>query len=132
MSEKQYSYAVGKRKGAVARVRLYHNGTGKIEVNEKTAKDYFSTSEMVGSLLSPLKISEQDKNFDTVIVVSGGGLQSQAEACRHGIARALIAQNAELRPILKAAGFLTRDARVKERKKPGLHGARRAPQWSKR
>lgn len=132
MSEKQYSYAIGKRKRAVARVRLYPSGTGKIEVNEKPVKDYFSTGEMVGAVVSPLKKTEQDKNFDIVIVVSGGGLQSQAEACRHGISRALIGSDATLRPLLKSAGFLTRDARIKERKKPGLRRARRAPQWSKR
>lgn len=132
MSEKQYSYAVGKRKRATARVRLYPSRTGKIEVNGKDFKEYFSTSEMAGAVTSPLKKSEQDKNFDVTIMVSGGGLQSQAEAARHGIARALVANDAEVRPVLKHAGFLTRDARVKERKKPGLHGARRTPQWSKR
>ncbi len=132
MSEKQYSYAIGKRKRATARVRIYPNGSGKVEVNKKDLKEYFSTSEMAGSVLSPLKKTEQDKNFDVTVVVSGGGLQSQAEASRHGIARALVANDAELRPTLKRAGLLTRDARSKERKKPGLHGARRSPQWSKR
>lgn len=131
MAEKQYTHAIGKRKRATARVRIYP-GNGKIEVNGQDPKNYFSTGEMVGAIVSPLKKVEQDKSFDVSIMVSGGGLQSQAEACRHGIARALVGNDAEHRPSLKRAGFLTRDARTKERKKPGLHGARRTPQWSKR
>lgn len=132
MADKQYFYANGKRKTSTAQVRLYPGGTGKIEVNDKAAKEYFSTNEMVGCIKSPLDLINQSKNYDITIKVVGGGKQSQAEACRHGVARALTVADEELRPQLKVAGYLTRDARAKERKKPGLKRARRAPQWSKR
>jgi len=132
MAEKQYFYANGKRKTAVARVRVYPGGTGKITVNGVEPKEYFSTSEMVGALTSPLKLTDNAKAVDVTIVVAGGGLQAQSEACRHGIARGLSAMDTIFRAQLKPAGMLTRDARVKERKKYGLKRARRAPQWCKR
>lgn len=128
----EYFYAAGKRKTSVARVRLYSGGKGDIIVNEKPAADYFSLMTNVGVLKSPLKMTGTNKKFDIQIKVVGGGVNSQAEACRHGIARALLEFDPELRSTLKKAGFLTRDSRIKERKKPGLKRARRAPQFSKR
>lgn len=128
----QYFYASGKRKTAVARVRLYPRGKGMITVNEKPSGDYFKLLTSHGILNSPFKLTGLNKEFDVSIKVSGGGINAQAEAIRHGIARALLEYNDSLRTTLKKAGFLTRDSRVKERKKPGLKRARRAPQFSKR
>ncbi|MCA9374236.1 MAG: 30S ribosomal protein S9 [Candidatus Gracilibacteria bacterium] len=128
----EYFYAAGKRKTSVARVRLYSGGKGDIVVNEKPATDYFTLLTNVGVLKSPLKLTGTNKKFDIQIKVIGGGVNSQAEACRHGIARALLEFDPELRSTLKKAGLLTRDSRIKERKKPGLKRARRAPQFSKR
>lgn len=128
----QYFYASGKRKTAVARVRLYPNGKGDITVNEKPADQYFSLLAAMGSVKYPLKLSGLTKKFDISAKVVGGGLSAQAEAVRHGISKALLEFDSELRTTLKKAGLLTRDARIKERKKPGLKRARRAPQFSKR
>lgn len=132
MASKTYFYANGKRKEAIARVRIYPGGKGEVEVNEKKIEDYFSSDEMVGCVRSPMKLVGQEGSYDVTIRVEGGGMQGQAEACRHGVAKALVVADAELRGQMKVAGFLTRDARIKERKKPGLKRARRAPQWSKR
>ncbi|MFT7184092.1 MAG: small subunit ribosomal protein S9 [Oceanicoccus sp.] len=126
-----YFYANGKRKSAVARVRLY-NGNGRMVVNGQEAKDYFPTEEMVNVMIAPLKTTGQEGKFDISIKVEGGGMQGQSAACRHGISKALVVADAEARIVLKPEGFLTRDSRKKERKKPGLHGARRTPQFSKR
>ncbi len=126
-----YFYATGKRKNAIARVRLY-KGTGRVVVNGKEARDYFKTAERVNVFKAPLVLTASEKSFDISVMVSGGGLQGQAEALRHGIARALTSANSETRSVLKHNGFITRDSRVKERKKFGLHRARRAPQFSKR
>jgi len=126
-----YFYACGKRKTAIARTRLY-KGTGRVIVNDKEAKDYFSTADMVDKMLAPLELVGKRKDFDISIKVIGGGLSSQADACRHGVSRALVESDADLRALLKPEGYLTRDDRKKERKKPGLHSARRAPQFSKR
>lgn len=128
----KYIYAKGARKTSVAQVRLFKSGKGEITVNGKKSTEYFPTEVQQTAILSPLKLTNHDKNVDLDIKTSGGGMNSQAEACRHGIARALEILDKELRPSLKAEGFLTRDPRVKERKKPGLRRARRAPQWSKR
>jgi small subunit ribosomal protein S9 len=128
----EYFYACGKRKTAVARVRLYTKGKGLITVNSLPAEEYFTMLTSKGIIASPLKMTGTTKDFDISVKVEGGGSSAQAEAVRHGIARALIEYNATLRPTLKRAGFLTRDSRVKERKKPGLKRARRAPQFSKR
>ncbi len=128
----QYFYASGKRKTAVARVRLYPNGKGDIIVNEKPAEQYFSLLAATGSVKYPLKLTGLTKKFDISAKVVGGGLSAQAEAVRHGISKALLDFDNELRATLKKAGLLTRDARIKERKKPGLKRARRAPQFSKR
>jgi len=128
----KYIYGKGARKTSVAQVRLFKNGKGEITVNGKKLDEYFPTDVFQTILISPLKLTNHDKNVDLDIKTSGGGKNSQAEACRHGISRALEILDKELRPSLKAEGFLTRDPRVKERKKPGLRRARRAPQWSKR
>jgi small subunit ribosomal protein S9 len=122
--------AVGKRKSSVAKVRLYENGKGTIVVNDKKSSQYFSVRER-NIISQPIKLTGA-KNFDFSIVVDGGGKNGQAEATRHGIVKALIAYNKDWRPSLKAKGWITRDPRVKERKKPGLKKARKAPQWSKR
>ncbi len=126
-----YFYGTGKRKTSVAQVRLY-KGNGRMVVNEKEAREYFSTDEMIDRMTAPLRTVKDDKSFDISVLVKGGGLSSQAEAVRHGISRALVAANAENRALLKPEGFLTRDSRIRERKKFGLHRARRAPQFSKR
>ncbi len=132
MSAKQYVYANGKRKTSSVQIRLYSDGKGKIEVNGKDVTEYFSTPEMIGCILSPFETVAQKNQYDVTAVTRGGGLQSQAEACRHGIARALVSHDPSLRYALKHAGLLTRDARIKERKKPGLKRARKSSQWSKR
>ena len=126
-----YFYANGKRKTAVARVRLY-KGNGRVVVNGKDAREYFTTEEMINIFMAPLALVKMEKQFDISAMVSGGGVQGQAEALRHGISMALLEFDSSLRSILKPEGYLTRDSRAKERKKPGLHKARRAPQFSKR
>jgi small subunit ribosomal protein S9 len=128
----EYYYSAGKRKTAVARVRLYAKGKGAVTVNGKPENEYFTVPSAHGVIQSALKLTGHSKNFDVSVKVAGGGMNAQAEAIRHGIARALIVFDETLRGTLKKAGFLTRDARVKERKKPGLKRARRAPQFSKR
>ncbi|MFH0815122.1 MAG: 30S ribosomal protein S9 [Candidatus Falkowbacteria bacterium] len=127
----EYLYAVGRRKTAIAKVRLYKNGKGEILVNDKPIKEYFNAGlcEIINAPL--LAIGQLDK-IDITIKVIGGGIVGQAEAIRHGISRALVDLNLNFRKPLKKAGYLKRDARKKERKKPGLKRARRAPQWSKR
>lgn len=126
-----YFYANGKRKTSVARVRLYENGKGEIIVNNKPVDEYFF-GELLGSIKAPLKMANALKLFDITALIHGGGVSSQADALRHGISKALLEYDPELRSQLKKAGFLTRDSRVKERKKFGLKRARRAPQWAKR
>lgn len=121
----RYYYGTGSRKTAITRVRLYP-GKGKIVINDK---EIFQPDEVY---LAPLILVGQKDKFDLSIKVKGGGLTGQKEAIRHGISRALLEFNKDLRPTLKKAGFLTRDPREKERKKPGLKRARRAPQWQKR
>lgn len=128
---RNYFYANGKRKTSVARVRLYAEGKGDILVNGKPMKEYFFGA-LVGNVLAPLKLVDLQKSFDITVVVTGGGVSSQADAVRHGIAKALLEYDPNLRLTLKKAGLLTRDSRVKERKKFGLKRARRAPQWAKR
>lgn len=129
--EGSYFYANGKRKTSVARVRLYENGKGEIVVNNKPADKYFF-GELLASIKAPLKIAKALKLFDITALIEGGGVSSQAHALRHGISKALLEYDPELRSELKKAGFLTRDSRVKERKKFGLKRARRSPQWAKR
>ena len=122
---------IGRRKTATAQVRLYKNGSGIIVVNNEKINQYF-TPEQVNIIIQPLKLAGLSKDFNFSVIVRGGGKNGQAVAVRHGITRALIDDNKELRPSLKAKGLITRDSREKERKKPGLKKARRAPQWAKR
>ena len=128
---KSYFYGTGRRKSSVARVRVY-NGTGKITINERDIDDYFGLETLKLIVRQPLALTGTADKFDIVCRVAGGGVTGQAGAIRHGISRALLQYDAELRPALKKAGLLTRDPRMKERKKYGLKGARRAPQFSKR
>ena len=126
-----YFYGTGRRKSSVARVRVYA-GTGKITINDRDIDDYFGLETLKLIVRQPLVLTGTEAQFDIVCTVSGGGVTGQAGAIRHGLSRALLQFNEELRPALKKAGFLTRDPRMKERKKYGLKGARRAPQFSKR
>ncbi len=129
----RYLYAVGRRKTAVAQVRLYPvDASEGVVVNKKTILAYFGTPALVAQALTPLKTAGMEETFTVTVVVRGGGLHGQADAIKLGVARALIKHDILLRPALKAQGLLTRDARAVERKKPGLKKARRAPQWSKR
>lgn len=132
MTEASYIWAVGRRKSAVARVRLYP-GSGKITVNGRSAIDYFGGRAVHQvALAEPMQLTGTTERFDVTVRVVGGGISGQAGAIRHGIARALTKFDEELRPALKGARLLTRDARVKERKKVGLKRARKAPQYTKR
>ena len=131
-SKKKYFYGTGRRKSSVARVRVYENGTGAITINGRDIDDYFGLETLKLVVRQPLVTTETLGKVDVVVTVAGGGVSGQAGAIRHGVARALLGLNAEFRPALKAAGFLTRDPRMKERKKYGLKAARRAPQFSKR
>ncbi len=124
-------YGTGRRKNSVARVYLMP-GTGKVTINKKDMEDYFGYDTLKVIARQPLVLTETAEKFDVLVNVHGGGYTGQAGAIRHGIARALCEADAELRPALKKAGFLTRDPRMKERKKYGLKKARRAPQFSKR
>ena len=128
---KPYFYGTGRRKSSVARVRVY-NGTGKITINDRDIDDYFGLETLKLIVRQPLALTGTTDKFDIVCRVNGGGVTGQAGAIRHGVARALLQYDAELRAELKKAGFLTRDPRMKERKKYGLKAARRAPQFSKR
>lgn len=130
-SKQPYFYGTGRRKNSVARVRLYQ-GSGKVTINDRDIDDYFGLETLKLIVRQPLELTGTVQNYDVVCTVTGGGVTGQAGAIRHGISRALVEANAELRPQLKAAGFLTRDPRMKERKKYGLKAARRAPQFSKR
>jgi small subunit ribosomal protein S9 len=128
----KYFEATGRRKTAVARVRMYTKGDKGMEVNNMDFTKYFPTKSLQGTALASLDKMKSLERFRITAVVNGGGVHAQAEAVRHGIARALVVFNADYRKRLRKAGFLTRDPRMKERKKPGLKRARRAPQWSKR
>ncbi len=130
-NNESYYYGTGRRKSSVARVRVYP-GTGKITINDRDIDDYFGLDTLKLIVRQPLELTETSEKFDIVCRVAGGGVTGQAGAIRHGISRALLQFDEELRPSLKKAGFLTRDPRMKERKKYGLKGARRAPQFSKR
>ncbi len=129
---KPYFYGTGRRKNSVARVRVYSIGTGKITVNDRDINDYFGLETLKLLVRSPLVALDSAEKYDIVVRVNGGGVSGQAGAIRHGIARALLQSGDDARPVLKKAGFLTRDPRMKERKKYGLKAARRAPQFSKR
>ena len=131
-SKKKYFYGTGRRKSSVARVRVYENGTGSIIINGREIDDYFGLETLKLIVRQPLELTGNTGKMDIVATVAGGGVSGQAGAIRHGISRALLTLNPETRPALKTAGFLTRDPRMKERKKYGLKAARRAPQFSKR
>lgn len=128
---KPYFYGTGRRKNSVARVRVY-NGTGKITINDRDIDDYFGLETLKLIVRQPLAVAGVEGKFDIVVRVAGGGVSGQAGAIRHGLSRALLVYDENLRGELKRAGFLTRDPRMKERKKYGLKAARRAPQFSKR
>lgn len=129
--EGHYYEGIGRRKAASARVRIY-TGTGKIVVNDKPANEYFTRDVDLRTISHPLKVAGLEGSFDVSVKVNGGGVTGQADSVQLGLARALLLSDPELRPSLKNKGFLTRDARVKERKKPGLKRARKAPQYTKR
>ena len=131
-SKRKYFYGTGRRKSSVARVRVYENGTGNITINGRDIDNYFGLDTLKMVVRQPLVTTDLMGKVDVVVTVCGGGVTGQAGAIRHGISRALLLVNGEFRPTLKAAGFLTRDPRMKERKKYGLKAARRAPQFSKR
>ena len=131
-SKKPYLYGTGRRKHSVARVHLFPNGTGAITINGRDIDDYFGLDTLKMVVRQPLEATGNTGKMDIVATVAGGGVSGQAGALRHGIARALLLASEDYRPILKKAGFLTRDPRMKERKKYGLKAARRAPQFSKR
>jgi small subunit ribosomal protein S9 len=127
----QYHYGTGRRKTSVARVRLYP-GTGDIVINDKPLEEYFVREADRFQVRAPLRATNMLGQFNVMVKVTGGGIAGQAGAVRHGIARALLVANPDLRPVLRKEGFLTRDPREKERKKPGLKRARKAPQYTKR
>ena len=131
-SKKPYMYGTGRRKSSVARVHLYEGGTGSITINGRDIDDYFGLETLKMVVRQPMEATGTTGKFDIVATVCGGGVSGQAGALRHGIARALLNVDPAYRAVLKKAGFLTRDPRMKERKKYGLKGARRAPQFSKR
>ena len=130
--KRPYMYGTGRRKQSVARVHLIPNGTGVITINGRDIDDYFGLETLKLMVRSPMALTSTEGKFDIVVNVVGGGTSGQAGAIRHGLSRALLQYDPELRPVLKKAGFLTRDPRMKERKKYGLKAARRAPQFSKR
>jgi small subunit ribosomal protein S9 len=130
-SAKPYFYGTGRRKKSVARVRLYP-GTGVVTINGRDIDDYFGLGTLKLIVNQPFGVTDTVGKFDIVANVNGGGFSGQAGAIRHGVARALLSADENYKPLLKKAGFLTRDPRMKERKKYGLKGARRAPQFSKR
>ena len=127
----QYTWSTGRRKKAIARVRITE-GTGKITINKRDIAEYFPVDVMRTVVCQPLVLVEATNKYDVIVNVVGGGLSGQAGACRHGIARALVLNNETYKAAIKSAGFLTRDPRMKERKKYGLKKARKSPQFSKR
>ena len=130
MAKAKY-YGTGRRKSSVARVYLVP-GTGKVTINKRDMEEYFGLDTLKLIVRQPLVLTETAEKYDVITTVRGGGFTGQAGAIRHGISRALLQVDGDFRPALKKAGFLTRDPRMKERKKYGLKGARRAPQFSKR
>ena len=131
-TEQEYYYGTGKRKTSIAKVRLYLDDGGPILVNGKPMDEYFNWAPWQGIITEPFQISETSNRFRVIAQVQGGGVHSQAQAIRHGIARALVVYDENLKPPLRRHGLITRDARIKESKKYGLKRARRAPQYTKR
>ena len=132
LKKKLQFWGTGRRKKAIARVRLIPGGNGTIVINDRAFEDYFPQGTLQYIVKQPLVLLEAEAKYDVIVNVVGGGYTGQAGAIRHGVSRALVQADAENRPVLKKAGFLTRDPRMKERKKYGLKAARRAPQFSKR
>lgn len=132
MANDQYYYGVGRRKESVVTARVYSKGTAGVTVNDKPLDEYFIHEEMRERILKPLEVLDKSDQFQITLRIRGGGLSGQADAARLAIANALVEMSEELRPTLKRAGFIKRDARVKERKKYGLKRARKAPQFTKR
>jgi len=130
-TSRKYIYAIGRRKESVAQVRIYAKGSGKVMINEKSLSEFFPSFKQ-HTVLQPFEEIGKSNKYDVTVKVSGGGLTGQSDAVRLGISRCLVQEDEAMRKPLKAKGFLKRDPRAKERKKPGLHGARRAPQWKKR
>ncbi len=128
----KYYTGIGRRKTSTASIRLFPKGQGQFLINDKKIEAYFPENILKEKIYSPLKLTNLINKVDIIVLTSGGGKTGQAEAIRHGLARALQKFDINLRKTLKVAGFLTRDARIKERKKPGLKRARKAPQWAKR
>lgn len=128
----QYYEGLGRRKTATARVRLHIGGSGQMIVNDKPAKEFFPREGDLKALIEPLRATDAEGRFDVSVKVVGGGITGQRDAVRLGIARALLRVDPDLKPVLRKGGFLTRDSRAKERKKPGLKRARKAPQYTKR
>jgi small subunit ribosomal protein S9 len=128
----QYYEGIGRRKAATARVRIHTGGTGNVMINDKDGVDYMPRSGDMEILLQPLELTGNRRNFDVTVHVNGGGISGQRDAIQLGLARALLELDPELKPQLRGADLLTRDARVKERKKPGLKRARKAPTYTKR
>ena len=128
----QYYEGIGRRKTSTARVRLHTGGTGAVTVNDKPMAEYFGRQADSMKAVAPLKLAGAEQRFDVTVKVSGGGDTGQSDAAAMGVARALLESDPELKPMLRKAGYLTRDARAKERKKPGLKRARKAPQYTKR
>jgi small subunit ribosomal protein S9 len=129
--ELRYYEAVGRRKRSVARVRLYP-GEGEIVINGKQLRDFFGRPQDRRDVMAPFELTSSQGQFNLSVLVKGGGITGQAHAIRHGLSRALLVADPELKPLLRREGFLTRDPREKERKKPGLKRARKAPQYTKR
>lgn len=132
MTDQYYYEGVGRRKTATARVRIYPGGEGTFIVNDRPVEEYFPRVGDMESLMAPLRVAEQEGRVNISVHVKGGGITGQTGAVEHGIARALLKLDPELRPVLRKGGHLTRDAREKERKKPGLKRARKAPTYTKR
>ena len=132
MIKGEYYYGMGRRKTAVARVRLFPTGEGNITVNGRTAQAYFGLASHLATIAAPLRVLDLASTYTIQVRVVGGGTSGQAGAVRHALSRALLRMNPEFKPTLRKAGYLTRDPRMKERKKPGLKRARKAPQYTKR
>jgi small subunit ribosomal protein S9 len=132
MASQQYYEGIGRRKAASARVRLYPGGTGALMINERAGEDYMPRAGDIEIVFEPLRTLGQEKNYDLSVHVNGGGVSGQRDAIRLGVARALLKIDPESKPALKKEKYLTRDSRVKERKKPGLKRARKAPTYTKR
>ena len=131
-TQQQYFYGTGKRKTAIAKVRLYPDDGGPILVNGKTMEEYFNWEPWQNTIIEPFRVSDTRGRFRVIVKVIGGGVNAQAEAIRHGISRALMVFDPDLKPTLRRHGLITRDSRIKESKKYGLKRARRAPQYTKR